>query len=123
MLGGDADRAVQLMCDRRHRPDRPADRDLRDGDRVFGLRRVESVIRRCGDGQCRCGPGSFDLAGHGGQGMLDRLELGQRTAELDALARVLDRHGGGRVERTDDLGAATPCAAHGQLGPDRRIDG
>ena len=92
-------------------------RDLGHRHRVVGLRRVESVVCRCGDGQCRCGPGPFDLAGHGGQRMLDRLELAQRPAELHALAGVRDRHVGGRVERTDDLHAARPCAATDSSSP------
>lgn len=111
MFNGDADRSVQLMRDRGDLPDRLADRNLGNGNRVFGLRRAESVVRRRGDGQCRGGPCTFDLAGHTGQGVLDCLKLAERATELHALTGVLDGHGGCRVERTDDLHAAAPRAA------------
>jgi len=115
VLNGHADRPVQLVRDGGHRTDGPADRHFRRRHGVIGRRVVKSVVGRRGDGQSSCSASTFDLSGHCGQRMLHGLKLVEGTPELHPLAGVRHREVARRIERTDDLVAARPRAATGQL--------
>ena len=121
VLTRDTDRAVQLVRDRGDRFDGAANRHLRHGHRVVGLRTAEAVVGCGGDRQRRCRAGTFDLARHRGQRMLNGLECAQRSAELLAFAGVGDGEVRRGVHRTDHLHAAGPRPAEHKLIADGRV--
>ncbi|MDF2583039.1 MAG: hypothetical protein K0R33_1682 [Mycobacterium sp.] len=121
MLDGDADGAVQLVGDGGHRGDGAPDGNLGDRYRVLGPGTGEPVIGHRRGGQICCGPGLFDLSRHGGQRVLNGLELAERAAELYPLASVGDGQLQRGIEGADDLHAARPRTPAHQFVTDGRI--
>ena len=98
VLPGEADRAVNLMGDRRRRPDRAIRAQFGGGDFKTGVTAIGGATRGQGGAIDRC-----RFVRKQRQRVLDRLEFADRLAKLDALVRILNGLAQYGVQRAGNL--------------------
>ena len=94
----EADRAMDLMSDRRAHLHRAVGAQFRCGNFEPGIPALKRLCRTDG-----CAIRGSRLAGESGERLLHGLELAERPAELSPLVDIADRQRERRIERAGDL--------------------